>query len=46
VLVGRGEWVNLDLLNKRLDGWQILNGSDDADFARGLNQWMPPYAKE
>ena len=40
ILVKRGSWQPSDLSASRLDGWQILNGSPDKGFRRGLNSWI------
>ena len=40
ILVKRGKWQPSDLSNHSLDGWQILNGSPDKGFRRGVNCWI------
>ncbi|MCK5077719.1 MAG: hypothetical protein KAR38_15155, partial [Calditrichia bacterium] len=36
----RGKWHNEDLLNKNIDGWQILNGKLDSGFRSGKKRWI------
>jgi len=38
-LVRRCKWENDDLMQERLNGWQIQNGVWDKEFEKGLAEW-------
>ena len=40
ILLKRGQWEYEDFSQEGIDGYQILNGSFDSDFFRGMSKWQ------
>ncbi len=45
ILLGRGVWLNSDLLHQRLSGLQFINGQLSDGFWNGYRQWIEELLK-